>query len=165
MALHEERVERSLKELNVETFIPLAKSEKRKRNGHLVPVVRPLFRSYIFMQMEWWDAPRHLILTTRGFKGFLGFRSGEDKPDAVRPQDMEDLRSRLNEFEDGLIPLHSSRPKEIQPNDMVRILFGPFRDHVAPVKAVHGSRVEVLLSLFGKEFTKKLDKECLAIAA
>jgi len=163
--LMEERVAKDLNRAGVETLLPLAAIETRLRSGLLVNRIRPLFRSYLFVHVNWDTATRIAISNVRFIKGFLGYTDISDEPGIVREQDMEELRQRLSEC-GGVIPLNVSRSsKPLEAGDMIRVLFGPFRDHTAQVQAVHGSRVQFLIRLLNQDHMVKLPQECLAVAA
>lgn len=101
---------------------------------------------------------------TRGVKSFVGWtQDGSLKPPTVPHSEIKRVKSWLQEIY-GLDVVLLSRPKDIVPDTMVYMLFGPFRDHVAKVQAVHGSRAEVVLSLFGRHFVQTVDKDHLQAA-
>lgn len=158
----EKRFHFSLVNQRIKSFLPLGRYEHRRvSDGLLVAKVSPLFPRYLFVQTRWQD--RRPVMATRGFKEFVGWAPGQDKPPYVPNIVIRELKSRLQEIL-GLDVLLLHRPKEIEPGIMVQILFGPFRDHVAKVQAVHDSRVEVLLSLFGRNFVQRYDKGNLLAA-
>jgi len=147
----------------IKSFLPLARFEqRRKSDGLLCAKIQPLFPRYLFVQIRWAD--RRPVLHTRGIKSFVGWTiDGSLKPPAVPKSEIKELKSRLQEIF-GLDVVLMSRPKDIVPDTMVYMLFGPFRDHVAKVQAVHGSRAEVVLSLFGRHVVKTVDKDHLQAA-
>lgn len=156
---------RAAKELNnqcFETFLPLAKFEKRRKDGLLTAVVRPLFTSYLFVAFDYRRDFWEPITSTTGVQGFIGYKAGMERPSPVSEEDMEELRQRLAE-EGGIFSLVASRPKEIAPNDLVHVLFGPFRDRIVTVRTVSVSRVEVLLRFAGAE-SLWLPKDTVQIA-
>lgn len=161
--LLEERVAKELNRQDVETFLPLARIETRLSNGLLVERLRPLFRSYLFVRMDWDTAPKSVILTTRGVKGFLGYSERKPAPSFVKAEDMAELRLHLAQ-DGGVIRINESKPKALEPGDMVRILFGSFRDHKAKVQGIKGTRVEILLTMLNRDISVKLPHDCLVAA-
>ena len=157
----EQSLSLELRHEGFETYLPLARVEKRRRDGLLVAHHRPLFPCYLFVgcgeEVRWWEIPRP------GVKKILGYRDGVDKPITVAPQDIQELRARLSQFGEA-VPIGWSRPKHFAPEMMVHILFGPFRDLIAKVQVDQGSRVKVLLWFAGAECALKLPRECLAVA-
>lgn len=161
--LLEERVSKELNRQSVETFLPLARIEIRLSNGLLVERLRPLFRSYLFVRFDWDTGPKSVILSTRGVKGFLGYSERKTAPSCVQSEDMAELRLRLAQC-GGVIRLNESKPKTLEPGMMVRVLFGSFRDHIAKVQAIKGTRVEILLTMLNRSNSVKLPHDCLVAA-
>lgn len=152
----------NLQHAGFETYLPLARVEKRQQNGLLVARLRPLFTSYVFVGLDFATQRWQQIAYMRGVKQILGWRDGRARPDAVKPTDMQRLKDKLASF-GGPVPIGLSRPKYMNPHTMVQVLFGPFRDHPAVVKQDMGARVEILLWFAGAERTSKLPRECLAV--
>lgn len=156
----ERRANRELLQQRLETLLLLARTEHRNQSGTLIARITPLFSTYLFVKLDWRKS-RHQIMATRGVKTFVGYLDGMEKAPVVDPLDIEELKSRVENY-----VINLSRPhKEIEPGVMVQILFGPFRDQVASVQAIHGSRVEILLQLLGSTTPMTLPRECLQAAA
>lgn len=158
----EQRVSSLLAARRINTFLPLIKTEERLRNGLLVDRLKPLFTRYLFVQSSW----KHSVSVryTKGVEYFVGYVENSGKPAFLTDMEMQELKTRLN-FTSELTPVNFSRPKDIHPGMLVQILLGPYRDRIAPVKSVFGSRVEVLFNMLGKEIPCKLDRECLTAVA
>lgn len=158
----EERAEQNLRNQDYQTLLPLAKIETRRRDGLLVDRTRALFTGYIFVGVED-DRRWQPIANTFGVRGFVGYVAGAKRPPVVDMRDIEELKRRITDA-GGFFKLGLSRPQEIRPGMLVRILFGPFRDRPALVEADRGSRVQVLLQAAGAMSHLKLPKECLIAA-
>lgn len=159
----EERADLELRNQGWQTKLPLARYEYRQRNGNLIERIRPLFRSYLFVAFDVYEDRWGPIVNTKGVVTFVGYRLGMDRPPAVPEKDMQELNDRLSQC-GGVLPLGISRPMEIEPGMMVRILFGPFRDQTALAQARCGSRVEVLLRFAGAYRPVKLHRDNLVPA-
>ena len=156
----EKRAHFEFQKQGIKSFFPLARTEyRRKSDGLLLAKVEPLFPRYLFVQIRWED--RRPVMYTRGIKEFVGWAPYMDKAPVVPKPVIRELKSRLEEVL-GLDVLILDRPEHIAPGDVVRILCGPFRDHLAPVKSFCGDRVELLLNLFGVITPVKLPKDILS---
>lgn len=157
----EDRAARGLESQGLKTFLPIARTEyRRKRDGLLMARRSPVFRMYLFAQINWHR--RYSVLATRGVKSFVGYQDGMEKAPFVPDDVMEELMSRMEElFGDNVT---SSRPlKDLQPGQMVEILCGPYRERSAIVHSVAGSRVRILLeAIGGMEVPVSLPKDILA---
>lgn len=160
----EEQVEAELGRQGWEVSLPLARVERRRRDGLLVAVVRPLFSGYIFIKFDVLLGAWKTVASVKGITGLLGWSSDRGVPSAVPENEMEALFACLSAH-GGVVPLIASRPNVvIEPGMMVRIMFGPFRDQVAKVQSSQGSRIEVLLRVCGGQRPVRLDREILKAA-
>lgn len=160
----EDRAQLNLTRQEYETILPQARVLKRRANGLLIERIRPLFTGYLFVGVvlgKRWQP----IASTYGVAGFVGYCPGHATPPKVKNADIEELRRRIEEA-GGYFHMGLSRPQDIRPDMMVRVLFGPFRDQTAKVKVDCGSRVQVLLQAVGawSNVPIKLPKECLTAA-
>lgn len=159
----EEQAEAELGRQGWKVSLPLARVERRRRDGLLVAVVRPLFSGYIFIQFDCLVDRWKTIGSVKGITGLLGWSQERGFPSAVPEGEMDALFACLSAH-GGVLPLNESRSNVvIEPGMMVRIMFGPFRDQVALVSSC-GSRVEVLLRVCGGQRPVKLDREILRAA-
>lgn len=159
----EQHAAQELTNLEFETFLPLARTERRQRGGLLVAKIKPLFSSYLFVKFDRYDRRWQQVCSALGVKGFIGYLDGQAHPSTVPEKHMQELRDRLDEY-GGVVPMGLSRPKVLNAGQLVLILFGPFREQSAIVQADCGSRVEVLLRFAGAPRAVKIPKQCLAVA-
>ena len=113
--------------------------EPRVLRGRRVEVLLPLFPGYTFLRVVtgWWQA--------RWAPGTCGLVMDGETPAKVPDAVIAEIRSRER---DGAIRL----PPKVRPGDRVRVLRGPFRDHLAIYAGMTGrDRVAVLLRLLGGE--------------
>jgi transcriptional antiterminator RfaH len=107
--------------------------------GRRVEVTPALFPGYLFLQITngWWEA--------RWAPGTLGLIMNGDGPAHVPNAVVEELQMRER---GGAIDL--VKPSSFRPGDQLRILRGPFCDHLAIYAGMSGSeRVAVLLQILG----------------
>jgi len=154
----EERASRDLANQDFKTFIPMSRVERRRRDGLLVEFVRPLFVGYLFVSFDRRDARWKKIYSTYGIVNLVG--GSDERPMPVPERQMVELFARLAEH-GGLIPLDLSRPRKIASGDMVRVLFGPYRDQTSIVQEVHGQRIDVLLRFAGAQRRSRIPVDCV----
>ncbi|MFB3926265.1 MAG: transcription termination/antitermination protein NusG [Syntrophales bacterium] len=147
----EERIEASgMKEMFSDILIPeediveLVKGEKKTSK-------RKFFPGYILIRMEMNDDTWHIVKNTPKVTGFIG---SKDKPSPIPDDEVEALRTRIDE---GTL---KPKPKfKYETGDHVRIIDGPFTnfdgivDEVKPEKG----KLRVIVSIFGRSTPVELD--------
>jgi transcriptional antiterminator RfaH len=124
--------------LGYEVYCPRLR-ELRVLRGRRVEILLPLFPGYTFLRVVtgWWQA--------RWTPGTCGLVMDGATPAKVPDAVIAEIRSRERE---GAIEL----PPKLRPGDRVRVLRGPFRDHLAIYTGMSArDRVAVLLRLLGGE--------------
>lgn len=118
------------------------------RQGKRVMVKEKVFKGYVFVEMELDPETWHLI---RGIPGVTGFVGG-DEPVPLSQEEVESLLIRVGEMGPRLRPAFLV-------GDTVRVISGPFADHIGKVQEVNPAkeRVKVLISLFGRETPVELE--------
>jgi transcriptional antiterminator RfaH len=138
-----------------ETYLPRLR-EHRRINGRRALVTPPLFPGYAFLVIEsQWHAARWSI-------GVINLVMNGMAPAKVPDSVIAELRGRER---NGLIEL--TPPSSLRRGARVRILAGPFRDHLAIFSDMKPrQRIEVLLQLLGAEqkVTLKIVSRSLKIA-
>ena len=127
-----------------EDVVELKKGEKKTSK-------RKFFPGYILVQMEMNDDTWHIVKNTPKVTGFIGVN---DKPTPIPDQDVEVLKTRIDE---GTL---KPKPKfEFEVGDHVRVIDGPFTnfdgivDEVKPEKG----KLRVIVSIFGRSTPVELD--------
>jgi transcriptional antiterminator RfaH len=133
--------ELNLQRQNFQTFLPL-KEETRRKSGHFITTIRPLFTGYLFVAFDTSNGGWRAINSTFGVTRLVSF--GDD------PQPVPlDLISRLMLRCDAggkLLP-----PPILKTGDAVKISGGPFAEFAATVEEISpDQRVWVLLDLMGR---------------
>ena len=144
-----ERTARRFLELaGFSVYVPYIR-ERHAKGGRRVERFRPLFPSYAFVALQngrWWDARWCVGVAAVIMSGDAPAQLGDDIIDGIRGRER-----------DGLIEL-PKRPG-FKPGDQVRILHGPFTDHLAIFADMRPrERVEIPLHLLGGEQKVELAK-------
>jgi transcriptional antiterminator RfaH len=154
---NQERVaEFHLRQLTVETFLPLLRSRKRIRRQEKT-VVEPLFPRYLFARLNLTSHYR-AVNFSRGVVNFVEFGSG---PAEVSESLIQGIRSQMH---DGYVTPHSER---FQKGQIVRITDGPLIGleaiFVKELKEQH--RVLLLLRALGLNAKLVIDADYLGLQA
>jgi len=127
-----------------EDIVELVKGEKKTSK-------RKFFPGYILVRMEMSDETWHIVKNTPKVTGFIG---SKDRPSPIPDQEVESLRTRIDE---GTL---KPKPKfKYENGDHVRIIDGPFTnfdgivDEVKPEKG----KLRVIVSIFGRSTPVELD--------
>jgi transcriptional antiterminator RfaH len=144
--------ERNLKRQGFETFLPMQKITRRKAT-RFVSDLRPLFPSYMFVNLDVEAAPWRKINNTIGVKHLLSF---DGKPKSLPLQLVSALMSRCDASGKLLLP------KTFNSGDSVKLLSGPFANYVATVERIDASqRVWILMQFMGQSTSIRLVTEQL----
>ena len=129
-------------------FIPhqqkIVISEGKKRS-----IDERLFPGYVIVQMDMSDDAWLLVRSTRGVTGFVGMGS---TPTALPEPEVKTLMK----FAKMEAPKFEAK---FSVGDSVKIIEGPFTDHLGKVDEVNEAqgKVKVLISVFGRETPVELD--------
>jgi transcriptional antiterminator RfaH len=125
----EKKVEQRLIERGIEAYCPtfttLKQWSDRKKKVEL-----PLLPSYVFVRIN--ELERTQVLQDPGAMNFVFWQG---KPAVVRPQEVEALKTEMQDF---VIP-------EAQVGDCIVIEHGAFKGHEGLVKQISGKRIVVVL--------------------
>jgi transcriptional antiterminator NusG len=129
-------------------LVPKEKKIKIK-NGKRTVIEEKIFPGYVLVEMIVDDESWFVVRNTPNVTGFVG--SGTT-PVPVNPEEMGILQKRMGVDE----PSHQI---EVEPEDTVRIIDGPFKNfegRVAEVDETKG-KIKVLVSMFGRDTPVELD--------
>jgi transcription termination/antitermination protein NusG len=154
---YEENVKHNL-EQRVESFdmqdkifnVVVPKEKKIKiKNGKRTTVEEKIFPGYILVEMVVTDDSWYVVRNTPNVTGFVG--SGTT-PTPVDQKEVDNLMKRM-QAED---PQHKI---DLEKNDTVGIIDGPFKNFEGKVSAVDEERgkIKVLITMFGRETPAELD--------
>jgi len=127
-----------------EDIVELVKGEKKTSK-------RKFFPGYVLIRMELNNDTWHIVKNTPKVTGFIG---SKDKPSPISDEDVQSLRTRIDE---GTL---KPKPKyKFEEGDHVKIIDGPFTnfdgvvDEVKPEKG----KLRVIVSIFGRSTPVELD--------
>jgi transcriptional antiterminator NusG len=127
-----------------EDIVELVSGEKKTSK-------RKFFPGYVLVKMELNDDTWHIVKNTPKVTGFIGTK---DKPTPIPDEDVEVLRTRIEEG-----PLKPKPKFSFDVGDHVKIIDGPFTnfdgivDEVKPEKG----KLRVIVSIFGRSTPVELD--------
>jgi transcription termination/antitermination protein NusG len=129
-------------------MVPKEKKIKIK-DGKRVTVEEKIFPGYVLVEMIVTDDSWYVVRNTPNVTGFVG--SGTI-PTPISEEELNFLQKRMGVEE----------PKykiDVAPNDLVRIMDGPFKDYEGKVSEIdeEKGKVKVLVSIFGRETPVELD--------
>jgi transcription antitermination factor NusG len=134
----EKKVNSLLTEKGFESYCPLNKV-RRKWSDRIKLVEEPLFKSYVFVNIE--ESDRNNIRMTNGVMNFVYWLG---KPAVIKEKEIIAIRNFLNEYEDVQIT-----PIQLSPNQRVKITTGPLMDREAKVVDIRGKMVKVAIDSLG----------------
>lgn len=115
----EKKTANRLKELGYEIYCPL-QEEVRQWSDRRKKVKVPVFRSYVFIQLDNYSKECVEVLQTPGVVRFLWWLG---KPAIVRDAEMDNLQQFLEEYKDTAIRVTYHK------GEMVEIKQGPFKEY------------------------------------
>lgn len=143
----EKKVNKLLTEKGIESYCPLNKI-RRKWSDRIKVVEEPLFKSYIFVQV---DETAHTDV--RRVLGVINFVYWNGKPAVVKDKEIQSIKAFLNEHEHVMIA-----PLELSVGQKVKIIAGPLMDNEAEVLDVNRKTVKVAINSLGYQLVAYVDK-------
>lgn len=138
----------SLTEKILKVLIPTQEKIQIK-HGQRRTVQEKIFKGYILVNMELTDESWLAVRTTQGVTGFVGVGN---KPTPLPQHEVDAITKYMSQ----------STPQfkaEYVEGEAVKIMDGPFNDFLGTVKSINEEKgkVEVLVSIFGRETPVELD--------
>lgn len=143
----EKKVDKLLKEKGIESYCPLNKI-RRKWSDRIKLVEEPLFKSYIFVQV---DETEHTDV--RRVTGVINFVYWNGKPAIVKDKEIKAIMAFLDEHENVIIT-----PIEVAVGQKVKIVAGPLMDNEAEVLDVSRKAVKVIIQSLNYQLVAYIDK-------
>ena len=154
---YEENVKRNL-EQRVESFmmqdkifnILVPKEQKIKiKNGKRTTLEEKIFPGYVLVEMVVTDDSWYVVRNTPNVTGFIG--SGTT-PTPIDQKEVEQLLKRTS-------AVASQHKIDVEINDIVRIVDGPFKNFEGKISQVDAERgkIKVMITMFGRETPVELD--------
>ncbi len=132
----------------IEILIPLQEKIQIKR-GQRKTVNEKIFPGYMLVKMEMSDQSWLAVRTTQGVTGFVGVST---KPSPLPKHEVEAIQQYMTQA----APQYKA---EFVEGEAVKIVDGPFNDMLGTVSHINEEKgkVEVLVSIFGRETPVELD--------
>jgi len=143
----EKKVFSYLEEKDIITYCPLNKI-RRKWSDRYKIVNEPLFKSYVFVEIEEED-----MIKVRTIPGVVNFVYWNGKPAIIKPDEIKTIKRFLNEYEYVL-----AEPLNLTPNQRVKIMSGILMNEEGLVVRSEKNKVQVVLQSLGFKLTASLGK-------
>lgn len=148
---NEKKVTRLLEEKGINVFCPL-REEMKQWSDRKKKVSEPVFRSYIFVQMDDYKAENVRVLTTPGTVRFLWWNG---KPGVVRDKEIQAIKDFLNDYKDAEITV------EFKAGEEIKVMEGPLKDAEGKIIMIRGNRAVLHLHSLGLNMTAHLPLQSL----
>lgn len=142
---HEIKSAQILERSGIETFCPVI-TEIRQWSDRKKKVIVPLFRSYIFVNLE--DKDRKRVFEAPGVSGYMQWLN---KPAIAKNEEIEAIKSWLNNDMLGDFELNS-----LKPGDVVKIKNGKLANNEAIIKEVGKRKLKLILNDLGWTLTANI---------
>jgi len=112
---------------------------------------RKFFPGYLLVEMEMTDESWHLVRTTPGVTGFIGYGR---KPAPLSDEEVSEIMRQTEERKDKPAPRVT-----FQKGEGVRVIEGPFTNFSGAIEEVNTTRgkLKVLVSIFGRQTPVELE--------
>ena len=146
----EKKVRELIEKKGLEAYCPLTKI-RRKWSDRYKTIEEPLFKSYVFVNIEEEDKTR--VRLTDGVVNFVYWLG---KPALVKPEEIEIIKKFLNEYREV-----EAKSVPIQAGERVRIKTGVLMNSEGLVVKIANKKATVLLESLGYELTAQFEKHNL----
>jgi len=138
----------SMEDYIFNVIVPKEKKIKVK-NGKRVTVEERIYPGYVFVEMIVTDNSWYVVRNTPNVTGFIGAGT---TPIPVSPEEMNFITKKTTKED----PKHTIN---VDVDDLVRIVDGPFKDFEGKVSEIDNSRgkLKVLVNMFGRNTPVELD--------
>lgn len=138
----------NMQDMIFNVLVPTEKKIKIK-NGKRRVVEEKIFPGYVLVEMQVTDESWYVVRNTPNVTGFVGAGT---TPTPIEEKELKEIQRRMGIEE----PTYNI---DVNQDDPVRIVDGPFKDMEGKVSEVDESRgkVKILVSLFGRDTPVELD--------
>lgn len=119
-------------------------------NGKMKDVEENLFPGYVFVAMNMTDEAWFIVRNTPNVTGFVGSHGNRSKPTPL-------FEEEINEILVGMGQLVREVDFEVFVGKRVRIVDGAFSGFEAPITAINGDKLTLIVDMFGRETPVELD--------
>jgi len=139
---------RNMQELFDQIVVPVQETLEIK-NGKKKAVQRKIYPGYVLLKMVMTDDTWYIVRNTRGVTSFVGPAS---KPVPLTDEEIITMGIEIPDFD-----------LDLEIDELVRIITGPFEGSVGNVKDINHQKktVSILLSVFGRETQVEVDYHVL----
>ena len=139
---------RNMQEFFDQIVVPVQETIEIKNNQKKA-VQRKIYPGYVLLKMVMTDDTWYIVRNTRGVTSFVGPAS---KPVPLTDEEIITMGIEVPDFE-----------LDLELDEMVRIITGPFEGSVGNVKDINHQKktVSILLSVFGRETQVEVDYHVL----
>ncbi|MBW7913720.1 MAG: UpxY family transcription antiterminator [Taibaiella sp.] len=149
---NEKKVTALLAEKDINVYCPL-KEEIKQWSDRKKKVAEPVFKSYIFVQLEDYKKESVEVLLTPGAVRFLWWNG---KPGVVQSNEIKAIRDFLNDYKDAEITV------ELKAGEHIKVKEGPLKDAEGKVLMIKGNKAVLHLHTLGLNMTAKLPVQSLS---
>ncbi len=150
---NEKKLAALLAEQGVSVYCPV-KEEVKQWSDRRKKVIEPVFKSYIFVQLEDYNTESKEVLQNHGAVKFLWWN---DKPGVVRNEEIEAIRNFLDEYRNASINV------ELVEGQKVVVAEGPLMNKEGKVIRIEGNKAILQLDGLGMNLVAKLPVQSLSI--
>lgn len=150
---NEKKMATLLAEEGIEAYCPV-REEVKQWSDRKKKVVVPVFTSYIFVRLADYDTQSVEVLEMHGAVRFLWWNK---KPGVVRDNEIEAIKSFLNEYKDADITI------DLVEGQQVTVVEGPLRATEGKVIRVEGSKAVLHLQSLGLNLVAKIPVQSLKV--
>lgn len=121
------------------------------KNGKKTTSAKKFLPSYILVEMEMTKETWHLVRNTPGVTSFV---SAGDKPQALRPEEVERIMAQMDRTR-----AKAAAEIPFKVGDAVKVIDGPFTDFSGVVNEINPERgkLKVMVSIFGRSTPLELN--------
>lgn len=142
---HEKKVTECLQNIGITCFLPLHKV-KKKWSDRVKIVEEPLFKSYVFVNIEEKDKTK-----VRETKGVINFVYWQKKPAIIRDEEIDIIKKFIGEYTNISI-----KNVSLKKNDKVRIDSGPLMCENGIVLKIGKKKAKILIESLGIELIAEI---------
>ncbi len=139
---HEIKTAKFLEDLGLDIYCPVI-TEVRQWTDRKKKVTLPLFRTYLFANLE--NSNRNRVFEAPGVLGFLNWLN---KPATAKPEEIDAIRSWLNNDR-----LDGFEVNNLKPGDEVEIKSGKLAKKQAIIKEIGNKKLKLILPDIGWTLT------------
>lgn len=144
----EKKVFARLEEKGIIAYCPLNKIRRRWTDRYKI-VNEPLFKSYVFVQVEEEEEMKKVRL----IPGVVNFVYWNSKPAVIKQEEIQTIKRFLNDYEYVM-----AEPLNLALNQRVKIMSGVLMNEEGVVVRSEKNKVQVILYSLGFKLTASLEK-------